>query len=61
MAEAGRILNRTAKTIALWKKQSIETDTPYFKETAKYELYFEKEVIKQDKAKNLPSFKDGID
>lgn len=57
MEEAGRIIGRTGKTVGLWLKESLDSDSPYFKRFGDYELYFDKEVIKQNKGNNLKLYR----
>lgn len=54
LTEAARRLKKTPKTLGVWRKKSEHSIPKYFKEYDRYEIYFNKSVIKQDKAKNLP-------
>lgn len=53
LSETARILDKTPKTIGTWRKKAELKEPLHYKEYGRYEIYFDREVIKQDKFKNL--------
>ena len=50
---AANIVGVNAKTMFIWRSDSMERRFPFYKKYGKFEIFFYKEFVKQDKGRRI--------